>query len=188
MLSNFQKYEILSNHLTEIFHLRCQKAIYNEERAFHSKRNYLEKKKTLSFITVTCSLFASVFVSRPTGLRTSNVTLTSIRVEWNPVPERYILGYRVFVPNISFNETLPWNKTSVNVVGLCSNTKYIIRVLPVHGLTDEEHPAGNAESIVVSTKREPGKTFLRVSNSPNWPKCSRKAKLTEITTLSFDLA
>ena len=133
-------------------------------------------------------MLASVFVSRPTGLKTNNVTLTSIRVEWNPVPERFILGYRIFVPNISFNETLPWNKTSVNVAGLRSNTKYIIKVLPVHGLTDEEHPAGNAASIVVSTEREPGKTFLRFSNSPNWPKCSRKAKVTDITTLSFDLA
>ena len=133
-------------------------------------------------------MLASVFVSRPTGLKTNNVTLTSIRVEWNPVPERFILGYRIFVPNISFNETLPWNKTSVNVAGLRSNTKYIIKVLPVHGLTDEEYPAGNAASIVVSTEREPGKTFLRVSNSPNWPKCSRKAKVTDITTLSFDLA
>lgn len=133
-------------------------------------------------------MLASVFVSRPTGLKTNNVTLTSIRVEWNPVPERFILGYRIFVPNISFNETLPWNKTSVNVAGLRSNTKYIIKVLPVHGLTDEEHPTGNAASIVVSTEREPGKTFLRVSNSPNWPKCSRKAKVTDITTLSFDHA
>ena len=104
------------------------------------------------------------------------------------MPERFILGYRIFVPNISFNETLPWNKTSVNVAGLRSNTKYIIKVLPVHGLTDEKHPAGNAASIVVSTEREPGKTFLRVSNSPNWPKCSRKAKVTDITTLSFDLS
>lgn len=100
--------------------------------------------------------FASVFVSRPAGLRTSNVTFTSFRVDWNPVPERFILGYRVLVQNISFNETLPWKKTYTNVLGLRSNTKYTVSVIPVHGLTDGEHPAENAASIIVTTKREPG--------------------------------
>lgn len=103
----------------------------------------------------------SVFVSRPTALRASNVTFTSVRVDWNPVPERFLLGYRVLVQNIPFDETLPWNKTDVNVTGLLNNTKYTISVLPVHGLTDEEYPAGNAASIIVRTKQEPGKTFFK---------------------------
>ena len=107
--------------------------------------------------------FASVFVSRPTGLRTSNITTTSVRVEWNPVQERFILGYKVLVQNIPLNQTLPWNKTSALVAGLLSNTKYIISVLPVHGLTLEEHPAGNTASITVTTKCEPGKKNLRVA-------------------------
>lgn len=128
-------------------------------------------------------MFVSVFVSRPTGLRTSNVTLTSVRLDWDPVPERFILGYRVFSLNVSLNETLHWKKTYVNVLGLRSNTKYTMSVLPVHGLTDEEHPAGNAASIIVTTRREPGKTFLRVSSSPIVPKSSLKAKLAVIITI-----
>ena len=121
-------------------------------------------KQALSFIAVIFSLpFASVFVSRPTGLRTSNITTTSVRVEWNPVQERFILGYKVLVQNIPLNQTLPWNKTSALVAGLLSNTKYIISVLPVHGLTLEEHPAGNTASITVTTKCEPGKKNLRVA-------------------------
>lgn len=115
-------------------------------------------KQALSFIAVIFSLpFASVFVSRPTGLRTSNITTTSVRVEWNPVQERFILGYKVLVQNFPLNQTLPWNKTYALVAGLLSNTKYIISVLPVHGLTLEEHSAGNTASITVTTKREPGK-------------------------------
>lgn len=128
-------------------------------------------------------MFVSVFVSRPTGLRTSNVTLTSVRLDWDPVPERFILGYRVFSLNVSLNETLHWNKTYVNILGLRSNTKYTMSVLPVHGLTDEEHPTGNAASIIVTTRREPGKTFLRVSSSPIVPKSSLKAKLAVIITI-----
>lgn len=105
-------------------------------------------------------LFASVYVSRPTGLRSSNVTLTSVRVDWNPVPERFILGYKVLVNKLRLNKTLHWNKTYALIAGLRSNTKYIISILPVHGLTDEEHPTGNAASIIVTTKREPGKRMV----------------------------
>lgn len=102
---------------------------------------------------------AQVFVSRPTGLRISNVTTTSIRVDWNLVPEHFILGYRVLVQNVALNETLSWRKNYALVANLRSNTKYIISVLPIHGLTDEEHPEGNAAHITVTTKREPGKTM-----------------------------
>lgn len=98
-----------------------------------------------------------MFVSTPTGLKISNVTFTSIRVDWLPVPERFILGYRILVQNVPLSETVSWNQTYVNVTGLSSNTRYVIGVLPVHGLTDEEHPIGNAASIIVTTKREPGK-------------------------------
>lgn len=105
-------------------------------------------------------MFTSVFVSRPTGLRISNVTLTSVRVDWNPVPERFILGYRVLVQNNPLNKTLHWNETYALVVNLRSNTKFTISVLPVHGLTEKEHPSGNAASITVTTKRGPGKKKL----------------------------
>ena len=118
----------------------------------------MTRKQKLPVLSMKLFLpFASVFVSRPSGIRTSNVTYTSVRVDWNPVPEPFVLGYRVLVQNIPFNETLPWNKTHATVTGLLSNTKYIIIVLPIHGLTDEEHPEGNAGSIIVTTMREPGK-------------------------------
>ena len=116
-------------------------------------------------------LCASVFVSRPTGLRSSNVTFTSVRVDWNPVPERFIIGYRVFVQGIPLNETRPWKKTSALVAGLRSNTMYVITVLPVHGLTDEKQPSGNAASIIVTTKREPGKRLGRVCSSRIKERC-----------------
>lgn len=134
------------------------------------------RKKFL--ITLTCCPSASVFVSRPTGLRTSNVSFTSVRVDWNPVPERFILGYRVLVQNTSLNWTLHWNKTYANIVGLRSSTEYIIRVLPVHGLTDVKHPSGNAASILVTTKREPGKQFLGIRRSPIVPKFPHRVQLT----------
>ena len=105
-------------------------------------------------------MFSSVFVSRPTGLRSSNVTLTSVRVDWNPVPERFILGYKVLVKNFPLNKTIHWYKNYAHITSLRSNTKYIISILPFHGLTDEEHPTGNAASIIVKTKKEPGKTIF----------------------------
>lgn len=110
-------------------------------------------------------LFVSVFVSRLTGLRASNITYTSVRLDWNPVPEPFILGYRVLVQSIQFKDTLSWSKTYVDVAGLSSNTKYIIVVLPFHGLTDEGHPSGNEEKIIVTTKREQGNQFWRLRNS-----------------------
>lgn len=84
-------------------------------------------------------------------------------MDWNPVQERFILGYKVLVQNSPFKVTLPWNKTYAHVVGLRSNSEYTIRVLPVHGLTDEDHPTGNAASITVTTKRVPGKKLRIVS-------------------------
>lgn len=106
---------------------------------------------------MSCSLFTSVFVSKPTDLKASKVTFKSVRVDWNPVPESFILGYRVLVQNIPLDETLPWNKTYANIAGLRSNTTYIISVIPVHGLTDKKYPAGNAGSIIITTKKELGK-------------------------------
>ena len=115
------------------------------------------KKKAISFMKFNLfSCLLPVFVSRPTGLRASYVTQRSVRVDWNPALEKFIVGYRVFVQNIPFNETLPWNKNSARVAGLSSNTRYIISVVPVHGLSDEEHPAENSASIIVTTKREQG--------------------------------
>lgn len=101
-----------------------------------------------------------MFVSKPTQLRASNVTYTSVRVDWNPAPEPFILGYRILVQNIPLNEILSWRKTYAHVSGLSSNTQYIISVSPVHGLTDEEYPVTNAGSIIVTTKEMEGKQFF----------------------------
>ena len=117
------------------------------------------RKKLLVLLLYLFLLFATctVFISRPSGLRTSNVTLTSVRLDWNAVPERFILGYKVLVQNVPRNETLYWNKTYAFIKGLWSNTEYIISVFPVHGLTDERHLVGNGATIIVTTLREPGK-------------------------------
>lgn len=99
--------------------------------------------------------FTSVFVSKLTGLTTSKVTFKSVRVDWNPVSEPFIIGYKIFVQNISL--LVPSNETHAHVGGLNSNTSYILSVLPLHGLTDEENSAKNAESIIITTKPELGK-------------------------------
>ena len=137
------------------------------------------KKLSFSFTYLLLILFASVFVSRPTGLKTNNVTFTSVRLDWNPVPERFILGYRILVQNIPLNATIPWNKTSALITGLCSNTRYTISVLPVHGLTDEEYLVGSAASIIVTTLREPGKKYFRVSNSYNESKFLHEIRISD---------
>lgn len=96
-----------------------------------------------------------MFVSNLTGLRASEVTFKSVRVDWNPVSEPFILGYRVIVRNVSL--LVSWNETHAHVGGLLSNTSYILTVLPFHGLTDEKNSAENAESITITTKPDLGK-------------------------------
>lgn len=82
-------------------------------------------------------------------------------MDWIPVPERFVLGYRVFVQNTSLTVFIPWNQqTFAHVGGLQSNTTYIISVSPLHGLTDKETPVENEESIMITTKPELGKQFL----------------------------
>ena len=100
-----------------------------------------------------------MFISRPTGLKASRITFKSVRVDWNPVPESFILGFRVLVKNIPLDETFPWNKTYADITGLRGSTKYIISVLPVHGLTDKKYFTENTGSIIVTTKQEPGEQF-----------------------------
>lgn len=121
-------------------------------------------------------LFASVYVSKPTRLRASNVTYKSVRVDWSPVLELFILGYRVLLQNVPINETFPWNKTYALITGLRSNTKYVIGILPVHGLTDEKHPVGNTESIIITTKQVQGKQF---SNCVEIRACIQLRKMLE---------
>lgn len=131
----------------------------------NSSENKPERGKILSvLLKQTTPCFLSVFVSGLTGIRVSNVTHTSVRVDWNPVPELFILGYKVLVQYIPLTETLPRNKTYALVAGLQSNTKYTISILPVHGLTEKRHPVfpENAASIIVSTKRELGKNKLKI--------------------------
>lgn len=100
-----------------------------------------------------------MFVSKLTGLRTSEVTFKSVRVEWNVVPEPFILGYRVLVKNIYLKQLVPWNRTYADVRGLLSNSSYIIGVSPFHGLTNEEYPEEKMESINITTKPEQGEQF-----------------------------
>ena len=83
-------------------------------------------------------------------------------MDWNPVPEPFILGYRVLIKNTSINEVVvPWSKTYAQVVGLHSSTRYVISVLPLHGLTEIIYPAEDAESIIITTEPERGKQILK---------------------------
>lgn len=95
-----------------------------------------------------------MFVTKLTGLKISKVTFKSFRVDWNPAPEPFVLGYRVRVRKTSL--VVPWNKAYAHLTGLNSNTTYILSVLPLHGLTDEEDFAENVNSIKITTKPELG--------------------------------
>ncbi|XP_078344041.1 uncharacterized protein LOC144629687 [Oculina patagonica] len=79
----------------------------------------------------------TIFVTKLTGLRASYLTFESVRVDWNLVPELFVLGYKVQVQNTSFSLFVAWNISSAHVNGLHSNTAYVIEVFPVHGLTAE---------------------------------------------------
>lgn len=96
-----------------------------------------------------------MFVTKLTGLRASKTTFQSVHVDWNASPEPFILGYRIRFQDNSF--VVPWNKTYAYLQGLHSNTTYNISVIPLHGLSDEENFADNAESIHIVTKPESGK-------------------------------
>ena len=105
--------------------------------------------------------FPSVIVSKVNGLRTSDVTFKSVRVDWNRNPEPFILGYRVLVHNFSLIKFSSWNETYARIGGLRSNTTYSISVLPLHGLTDEENLSEIVGRVIITTKQELGKQFER---------------------------
>ena len=86
------------------------------------------------------------------------MTFESVRVEWNPVPELFILGYKVLVQNTSFIQFVPWNVNSALMKGLHSNTLYVIKVFPIHGLAVEGIPPDSSQSIIVTTEADRGKT------------------------------
>ena len=88
------------------------------------------------------------------------MTFDTVRVDWNPVSELFILGYKVLVQNTSFNQFVAWNVSSAYVKGLHSNTSYVIKVFPVHGLTVEETATRSSQSIIVDTKPVQGKKML----------------------------
>lgn len=117
------------------------------------------EKSTLRKSCSNCFLLflVSVFVSKLRGLRTSNVTFESVLVDWEPVPEPFILGYRVLVKNNSLSKLVAWNKSFINIDGLHSNSSYVIEVYPVHGLLDEQRidPA-RVQSITVMTEIDRG--------------------------------
>ena len=86
------------------------------------------------------------------------MTFESVRVEWNPVPELFILGYKVLVQNTSLSQFVAWNVNSTLMEGLPSNTPYVITVFPVHGLAIEGIPPDSSQSIIVTTEADRGKT------------------------------
>ena len=114
----------------------------------------------ISLFTLFSLLRSSVFVTKLTGLRAIYVTFDSVRVEWNPVPELFILGYKVLVQNTSFSQFVPWNVNSTIMEGLHSFTPYVITVFPVHGLVIEGVAPHSSQSIVVTTEANPGKSCL----------------------------
>ena len=97
-------------------------------------------------------------MTKLTGLRASYVTFETVRVEWNPVPEFFILGYNVLVQNTSFSQLVAWNVNSTLIEGLRSNTPYVVTVFPVHGLAIEGIPPESSQSIIVTTGTDRGKT------------------------------
>ena len=107
------------------------------------------------FFSLLCS---SVFVTKLSGLRATYVTFESVRIEWNPVPELFILGYKVLVQNTSFSQFVPWNVYSTLMKGLHSNSSYVIKVFPVHGLAVEGILPDSSQSIIVNTDEDRGKT------------------------------
>jgi len=86
------------------------------------------------------------------------VTFESVRVEWKPVPELFILGYKVLVQNTSLSQFVAWNVNSILMEGLHSNTLYVITVFPVHGLAIKRIPPDSSQSIFVTTEADRGKT------------------------------
>jgi len=99
-------------------------------------------------------------MTKLTGLRASYVTFESVRIEWKPVPELFILGYKVLVQDTSFSQFVVWNVNSLLIEGLLSNTPYVITVFPVHGLVIEGVGPHSSQSIVVTTGANPGKNCL----------------------------
>ena len=88
------------------------------------------------------------------------MTFESVRVEWNPVPELFVLGYKVLVQNTHFSQFVAWNVHSTLIEGLHSNTPYVIEVFPVHGLSVEGIPPDSSQSIIVTTKADRGKLIF----------------------------
>lgn len=85
------------------------------------------------------------------------MTFESVRVDWDPVPETFILGYMVLVTNTSFTELVVWSKSFIQIAGLHSNSTYVIKVYPFHGLTDERSIAESSQSITVTIDPDEGK-------------------------------
>ena len=115
-------------------------------------------------------LFSSVFVTKVTRLRASYVTFESVRVEWNPVPELFVLRYKILVQNTYFSHFVAWNVNSTLIEDLHSNTSYVIKVFPVHGLSVEGIHQDSSQSIIVTTKADRGKLIFNLTCNKQ-PKC-----------------
>ena len=163
-------------------HLSIPFLVYHCESFIHSVIHSVSQSVSQSFIDVSVYL---VFVTRITGLRATYVTSKSVRVEWKPVPERFILGYKVLVQNTSFSHFVVWNLNSTLMEGLHSNTLYVITVFPVHGLATEGIPPDSSQSIIVTTEADRGKTWAcKACNTGSYFCCESAKKHLELEEIS----
>lgn len=168
----FQKYSLkVLNYLPCYCHtVNSARKVFSESFYLSNKEkpnttNKLMDKSTLRKSCSNCFLLflVLVFVSKLRGLRTSKVTFESVRVDWEPVPEPFILGYRVLVKNNSFSKLVAWNKSFITIDGFHSNSSYVIKIYPVHGLLDEHtiDPA-SVQSITVMTEIDRGQSISKL--------------------------
>ena len=79
------------------------------------------------------------------------------------MPELFVLRYKVLVQNTYFSHFVAWNVNSTLIEGLHSNTSYVIKVFPVHGLSVEGIPPDSSQSIIVTTKADRGKLIFNLA-------------------------
>ena len=76
------------------------------------------------------------------------------------MPELFILGYRVIVGNNLIDRMVDWKLNQADIYGLESGTTYVIRVFPVHGLTNERVSLAQSANVVVTTKPAHGNEIV----------------------------
>ena len=89
------------------------------------------------------------------------------------MPELFVLRYKVLVQNTYFSHFVAWNVNSTLIEGLNSNTSYVIKVFPVHGLSVEGIPPDSSQSIIVTTKADRGKLIFNLA-------CNKESRVLKI--------